>query len=237
MAALSPAPHRAVIEHMVRQAVYQRLGKPLPRHGAGPNPPVVNISARHCHLTQEAVDALFGKGHQLTVHKWLYQEGQFAAKETLTLIGPRSRVISNLRILGPCRNLNQVELAYTDGIALGFELPLRISGNIKGTLGGMLMGPAGFFELSEGIIRALRHVHMSPQDAEHYGVKAGDEMMLKIGGPCGITLDKMLARVDPSFKLEVHIDTDEGNACNLQPETPCELLKLPKPLTHHEFTD
>jgi putative phosphotransacetylase len=217
--------HRAVVEHMVRQAVYQRLGKPLPRPVSGPNPLVVNVSARHCHLTPEAVEALFGKGHQLTVHKWLYQEGQFAAKETLTLIGPRSRVISNLRILGPCRNLNQVELAYTDGIALGFELPLRISGNIKGTLGCMLMGPAGFFEMQEGVIRALRHVHMSPQDADFYGVKAGEEMMLKIGGPCGLSLDKMLVRVDKAFKLEVHIDTDEGNACNLQPETPCELSK------------
>jgi putative phosphotransacetylase len=225
MAANGLMPHRAVIEHMVRQAVYQRLGKSLPRPAAGPNPLVVNVSARHCHLTEQAVEALFGKGHKLTVHKWLYQEGQFAAKETLTLIGPRSRVISNLRILGPCRNLNQVELAYTDGIALGFELPLRISGNIKGTLGGMLMGPEGFFEMSEGIIRALRHVHMSPQDAEYYGVKAGGEMRLKIGGPCGVTLEKMLCRVDPSFKLEVHIDTDEGNACNLQPETSCELLK------------
>ena len=130
------------------------------RLAAAPNPLVVNVSARHCHLTPEAVEVLFGKGHQLTAHKWLYQEGQFAAKETLTLIGPRSRVISNLRILGPCRNLNQVELAYTDGIALGFELPLRLSGNIKGTLGCMLMGPAGFFEMGEGVIRALRHVHM-----------------------------------------------------------------------------
>jgi putative phosphotransacetylase len=96
-----------------------------------PNPLVVNVSARHCHLTQEAAEILFGKGRQLTVHKWLYQEGQFAAKETVTLIGPRSRVISNLRILGPCRTLNQVELAYTDGIALGFELPHRISGISK----------------------------------------------------------------------------------------------------------
>ena len=217
--------HRSVVEHMVRQAVYQRLGKQLPRPAAAPNPLVVNVSARHCHLTPEAVETLFGKGHQLTVHKWLYQEGQFAAKETLTLIGPRSRVISNLRILGPCRNLNQVELSYTDGIALGFELPLRISGDIKGTLGCMLMGPAGFFEMSEGVIRALRHVHMSPDDATFYGVKAGDAMKLQIGGPCGITLDKMLVRVDKSFKLEVHIDTDEGNACNLQPNTPCELAK------------
>lgn len=220
----SPMPHRAVIEHLVRQAVYQRLGKPLPRVASAPNPLVVNVSARHCHLTQEAVEALFGKGHKLTVHKWLYQEGQFAAKETLTLIGPRSRVISNLRILGPCRSLNQVELAYTDGIALGFDLPLRLSGDIKGTLGCMLMGPAGFFEMGEGVIRALRHVHMSPTDADFYGVKAGEAMNLRIGGPCGISLEKLLVRIDKSFKLEVHIDTDEGNACNLQPDTPCELL-------------
>jgi len=197
----------------------------MPRTAAAPNPLVVNVSARHCHLTQEAVEALFGKGHALTVHKWLYQDGQFAAKEMVTLIGPRSRVISNLRILGPCRTLNQVELAYTDAIALGFEIPLRISGNIEGTPGGMLMGPAGFFEMPQGIIRALRHAHMHPDDAEFYGVKAGDEMKLKIGGPCGITLEKMLCRVDKSFKLEVHVDTDEGNACNLQPDTPCELVK------------
>lgn len=226
---LSMAPistlHRAVVEHLVRQVVYQRLGKPVPQSYAGPNPLVVNVSARHCHLTQEAVEALFGKGHQLTVHKRLYQEGQFAAKETLTLIGPRSRVISNLRILGPCRKLNQVELSYTDGIALGFDLPLRISGDIKETLGCMLMGPAGFFSIAEGVIRALRHVHMSPDDASFYEVRAGDAMRLKIGGPCGIVLENMLVRVDKSFKLEVHIDTDEGNACNLQPGTPCELLK------------
>jgi putative phosphotransacetylase len=224
MAAIAQLPHRSVVEHLVRQAVYQRLARPLPETATAPNPLVVNVSARHCHLTQEAVDTVFGKGHQLTVHKWLYQEGQFAAKETLTLIGPRSRVISNLRILGPCRNLNQVELAYTDGIALGFDLPLRLSGNIKGTLGCMLMGPAGFFEMPEGVIRALRHVHVSPDDANFYGVKGGDEMRLKVGGPCGLTLDKMLVRVDEAFKLEVHIDTDEGNACNLQAETPCELI-------------
>src|SRR5258707_6246165 len=183
MVATSPTTlHRAVVEHMVRQAVYRRLGKPLPRAATAPNPLVVNVSARHCHLTPEAVETLFGKGHQLTVQKWLYQEGQFAAQETLTLIGPRSRVISNLRILGPCRNLNQVELAYTDGIALGFDLPLRLSGNIKGTPGCMLMGPNGFFEMQEGVIRALRHVHMSPEDAGYYGVQPGDELKLKIGG-------------------------------------------------------
>lgn len=212
------------MEHLVRQAVYQRLAKPLPRTATAPHPLVVNVSARHCHLTQEAVETLFGKGHQLTPWKALYQEGQFAAKETLTLIGPRSRVISNLRILGPCRSLNQVELAYTDAIALGFDIPLRPSGKIEGTPGCMLMGPAGFFEMSQGVIRALRHVHMHPDDAAFYGVKPGESMKLKIGGACGLILDQMLARVDDSFKLEVHIDTDEGNACNLQPSTPCELL-------------
>jgi putative phosphotransacetylase len=217
--------HRAVVEHLVRQAVYQRLGKPLPGAANAPNPLVVNVSARHCHLTSEAVETLFGKGHTLTPFKWLYQEGQFAAKETVTLIGPRSRVISNLRILGPCRTLNQIELAYTDAIALGFEIPLRPSGNIDGTPGCMLMGPAGFFEMSQGVIRALRHVHMHPDDAAFYGVKGGDDMKLRIAGPCALTLERMLVRVDPSFKLEVHIDTDEGNACNLQPNTSCELTK------------
>lgn len=225
MAVSVPNLHRAVVEHLVRQAVYQRLGKALPGVANAPNPLVVNVSARHCHLTPEAVEILFGKGATLTPFKWLYQEGQFAAKETVTLIGPRSRVISNLRILGPCRTLNQVELAYTDAIALGFEIPLRPSGSIEGTPGCMLMGPAGFFEMQQGVIRALRHVHMHPDDAAFYRVKGGDDMKLRISGPCGVTFDRLLARVDPSFKLEVHIDTDEGNSCNLQPNTSCELVK------------
>jgi putative phosphotransacetylase len=225
MSAPVSIPHRAVVEHMVRQVVYGRLSLPLPSASAGPNPLVVNVSARHCHLTEQAVEALFGPGHKLTPFKWLYQEGQYAAKETVTLIGPRSRVISNLRILGPCRTLNQVELAYTDAIALGFEIPLRISGDIDGTPGCMLMGPAGFFEMPQGVIRALRHVHMHPDDARFYGVQKGDAMRLRIGGPCGLMLDRLLVRVDPSFKLEVHIDTDEGNACHLGADTPCELLR------------
>ena len=163
--------------------------------------------------------------HRMSLMKWLYQEGQFAAKETVTLVGPRSRVISNLRILGPCRTLNQVELAYTDAIALGFEIPLRKSGVIEGTPGGMLMGPEGFFEMPDGIIRAERHVHMHPEDAAFYGVSAGDRMKLKIGGPCAVSFDEMLVRVDDSFKLEVHIDTDEVKAVNLKPDTCCELAK------------
>jgi len=218
-------PHRAEVEHLVRRVLYERLGRSVPRQAAGPNPLVVNISARHCHLNQEAVDALFGPGHQLRPKKWLYQEGQFAAEEAVTLIGPRSRVISNLRILGPCRDFNQVELAFTDSIALGFRIPVRQSGKIEATPGCMLMGPAGFFEMPEGVIRAAPHVHMHPDDAAHYGVKAGDIMRLQVGGACGLSFNRLLVRVSEDFKLEVHIDTDEGNACGLQPDTAVELIK------------
>jgi len=220
-----PLPHRIEIEHLVRRSLYQRLGKNLPRTAQAPNPLLVNISARHCHLSPEAVEVLFGKGAKLTPMKWLYQKDQFAAKETVTLIGPRSRVISNLRILGPCRDFNQVELALTDSIALGFDVPIRNSGNIGGTPNCMLMGPAGFFEMKEGVIRAAPHVHMHPDDAAFYGVKNGDYMRLRVGGPCAATFERLLVRVHADFKLEVHIDTDEGNACALQPDTPVELLK------------
>ena len=216
---------RAVVEHMVREQVYAKMGLALPESGKGPNGLVVNVSARHCHLSPQAVEQLFGPGYELRPMKELYQTGAYAAKETVTLVGPRSRVISNLRILGPCRDFNQVELAYTDARALGFDIPLRSSGNIESTPSCMLMGPAGYFEMHQGVIRALRHVHMHPEDAEHYKVAPGDNMKLKIAGPCSITLDDMLVRVDDSFKLEVHIDTDEGNACNLQAHTQCALEK------------
>jgi putative phosphotransacetylase len=220
-----PLPHRVEIEHLVRRSIYQRLGKSPPRSVQAPNPLLVNVSARHCHLTAGAVEALFGQGAKLTPMKWLYQKDQFAAKETVTLIGPRSRVISNLRILGPCRDFNQVELALTDSIALGFDIPIRLSGTIKETPGCMLMGPAGFFKMEEGVIRAAPHVHMHPDDAEFYGVKNGDFMRLRIGGPCAMTFERLLVRIHKDFKLEVHIDTDEGNACALQSDTPVELLK------------
>ncbi len=224
---MSPAPatpHRAEIEHAVRRMLYQRLNRPMPRSVRAPRPLVVNVSARHCHLTPQAVETLFGPGYQLKPMKWLYQEGQYAAQETVTLIGPRSRVISNLRILGPCREFNQVELAFTDAISLGFDAPVRASGNIKGTPGCMLMGPVGFLELPEGVIRAAPHVHMHPDDAAFYNLKAGSFVHLRVSGPCAMTFDRVLVRVSPDFKLEVHIDTDEGNACGLEPGVPCELV-------------
>jgi putative phosphotransacetylase len=223
---LAPStPHRAEVEHLVRRALYARLGRTPPPAALAPHPLMVNVSARHCHLTPAAVETLFGRGRTLTPKKWLYQRAQFAAEEAVTLIGPRSRVISNLRILGPCRELNQVELAFTDAIALGFEIPVRPSGQIQGTPGCMLMGPEGFLELPEGVIRAAPHVHMHPDDAAFYRVKAGDFLPLRIGGECGLTFERLLVRVHPDFKLEVHIDTDEGNACGLRADTPVELSR------------
>jgi putative phosphotransacetylase len=222
----SPAvlPHPEEIAHAVRRLLYQKLDRPMPRTVKAPHPLLVNISARHCHLTPKAVETLFGPGHQLTPKKWLYQDGQYAAEECVTLIGPRSRVISNLRILGPCRDFNQVELAFTDSISLGFDIPVRNSGDIKGTPGCMLMGPAGFLELDEGVIRAAPHAHLHPDDAAFYGIKPGAYMKLRVGGPCSMTFDRVLARVSKDFKLEVHIDTDEANACGLGPGVDCELL-------------
>ncbi|MEP4077398.1 phosphate propanoyltransferase [Haloferula sp.] len=223
--ATKPNIPRAVVEHLVREQVYQSMGIPLPATASAPNPLVVNVSARHCHLSQATVEILFGKGHKLTPMKSLYMDGQYAAKETVTLVGPRSRVISNLRILGPSRDFDQVELAYTDAISLGFDIPVKASGDIEGTPGAMLMGPNGFHEMPNGVIRAMPHVHMHPDDAAFYGVKHQDFMKMKVHGVCPVTFDEILVRVDKSFKLEVHIDTDEGNACGLKSDTFCELIK------------
>lgn len=210
---------------MVREQVYAQMGLALPKSAATQNALVVNVSARHCHLSPEAVEQLFGPGYELTPMKWLYQEGAYAAQETVTLIGPRSRVISNLRILGPCRDFNQVELAFTDAIALGFNIPIKMSGDIEGTPGCMLMGPNGYFQMEQGVIRAMPHAHMHPDDAAHYGVKHRDILKMKVHGECPMTFDNIIVRVDDSFKFEVHIDTDEGNACHLKPDTFCELIK------------
>jgi propanediol utilization protein len=188
---------------------------------------VVNVSARHVHVTTDDLQTLFGRGATLTKLKDLYQDGEFASEQQVNLIAPgdpKNRMIPNIRILGPTRDYTQVELSYTDAIYLGMDIPLRISGNHDGTPGGVLVGPAGAVNLDRGIIRAKRHVHMSPADAEHYGVQDQQEMSLKIDGPCGTTFHNLTVRVHPKVKLEVHIDTDEGNACHLPSATRIELI-------------
>jgi len=217
---MNTAVSRDRVEELVRSIIRQQMGKgttgPRPSNGDVYRPHVVaNISARHCHLTQADVDVLFGAGYQLTAMKTLYQATDFAANETLAVVGPRQRMIPGVRILGPCRAFSQVELAFTDGISLGLELPVRLSGEIEGTPGCLLVGPKGSLVLPKGVIRAERHVHMGPKDAEYYGVKHKDRLNMRVEGPCPTTLEGLLVRVHLDWKLEVHIDTDEANCCDL----------------------
>ncbi|WP_428938284.1 phosphate propanoyltransferase [Fontivita pretiosa] len=229
---------REEVEQLVREVLRQRLAgliTPPPvreqraampeRAGGPPHPLVVNVSARHMHVTPEHLEVLFGPGAKLTKLKDLYQQGEFASEQTVTLVGPRQRIIPNVRILGPTRNYTQVELSYTDGIYLGIDLPLRISGDHHDTPGITILGPKGALTIDKGVIRAERHVHMGQADLDYYGVKDGDYMKLKVEGPCGVTFDRVKVRYHPKVILEVHIDTDEGNACDLESATAMELFK------------
>lgn len=218
---------RSVVERLVRQALTSRLGTNGQVKPDGQAVPrlVVNISARHCHVTQEDLERLFGKGHQLRPAKSLYQDGFFAAEEAVTIIGPRHRMIPNLRILGPCRDHSQVELAFTDAISLGLDVPVRKSGDHRDSPGCYLLGPAGMIELARGVIRHERHVHMGPADAAYYGVKDGDRLNLRIKSTSSAVLEDLLVRLAPNCKLEVHLDTDEGNAVDLAHATKVELFK------------
>ena len=186
----------------------------------------VSISARHVHLTDEHVETLFGPGSVLEPEKDLYQDGFYAAKQTVMVVGPRRRMLPNVRVLGPTRGASQVELALTDSISLGIDAPVRHSGKIDGTPGCVLVGPAGTVQLDQGVIRAARHVHMNFDDAKFYGVNNGDMMQLKITShDCSVIFEDVLVRADENAKLEVHIDTDEGNACNLDAASSVELRK------------
>ncbi len=229
---------RGEVESLVRDVLREKLRAgpvaPLaagdrivraPNSGGPPHPLVVNVSARHMHVTQEACEALFGPGSKLTKLKDLYQHGEFASEQTVTIVGPRQRIIPNVRILGPTRTMTQIELSYTDGIYLGIDLPLRTSGDIDGTPGVTVLGPAGALQLTKGVIRASRHVHMSTEDMAYYGVKDGDHLRLRVEGPCGATFNNLRVRYHPKVVLEVHIDTDEGNACDLDSATRMELIK------------
>ena len=214
---------RSAVERIVRQVALEYLGKG--RSGAAPVL-TVQTSSRHMHVCREDMDVLFGPGSELTFDRPLFQEGNFAAKETVTIVGPRSRLISNLRILGPMRDKSQVELAFTDAIMLGFnDIPVRQSGDIAGTPGAIIIGPKGVVELKEGVIRAAIHAHMSPAEAAQLGVAQGDRMKLRIGGQAGLTFNNVHVRIHSTGKLNVHMDTDEANACGLHLTKDIELIK------------
>ena len=178
----------------------------------------VAISARHVHLTQETVEELFGPGHVLTEYKPLSQPGQFACNEQVTLIGPK-RSIERVRVLGPARSKNQIEISRTDEFFLGLDAPVRASGNIENTPGITLEGSdERTVDLDQGVICALRHIHMTPEDAEAFGVQHGDMVEVEVGRGSGrsLTFGDVLIRVKSSYALEMHIDTDEGNAAELK---------------------
>ena len=173
---------------------------------------VLETSARHVHVSREDLDVLFGAGHQLTEKKALSQPGQFASEERVDVVGPKSE-IKNVSILGPERAFTQVEISATDARTLGIAAPVRESGDIEGTPGCILRGPAGEIELKEGVIVAKRHIHITPEDAEAFGVKDKDI----VGVKCGIngrdlTFGDVVIRVSDKFATYMHIDTDEANA-------------------------
>lgn len=176
---------------------------------------IIETSARHIHLTQETLEILFGKGAELEVKKMLSQPGQFASNQKVTVVGPKGSL--SCSILGPCRKLNQVELSFTDARNIGISVPVRESGDIKGSASIKLVGPAGEVELAEGAIAAKRHIHMTPEDAQDFGVENGQIVAVKVENETGrglVFLDTVV-RVSSSYSLAMHIDTDEANAGSL----------------------
>jgi putative phosphotransacetylase len=184
----------------------------------------VGVSNRHVHLTQTDLEILFGTGYNLTVKKDLSQPGQFAAEETVDLIGPK-RSIPKVRILGPVRPQTQVEISLTDSFTLGLTAPVRDSGNLKGTPGIIVKGPKGQIEVEEGVIVAQRHLHLHDSEAEALGLKDQDYVQVKVEGPRGLVFDQVLVRVSPKFKKDLHLDIDEANAAGLKTGDQVRIIK------------
>lgn len=199
----------------IAEVVVQEL-QGFPRVQQGELSVPVEVSNRHCHLTRETFEVLYGKGKELTPLRELSQRGEFAAQETVTLVGPNMRTIEGVRILGPFRKFDQVELSFTDGFFLGMELPVRLSGDIAGSAPITLVGPRGSVTLKEGAIRAMRHLHASPEEAKNLGLRDGDRIAIEIPGPIGVVFQNVIVRVSANGRLAFHIDTDEANAAGVK---------------------
>lgn len=170
----------------------------------------IGLSNKHIHVSQADLEVLFGKDYQLTVMKDLSQPGQYACEEKVDVVGPKGKM--TMRILGPVRPETQVELSIGDGFALGLKVPIKNSGDTAGTPGVKVVGPAGEVDIDHGVIVAARHIHMSPEEGEAFGVKDKDVVSVKLDGPRGLTFDNVLVRVNPNFRLDMHLDVEEGNA-------------------------
>ena len=176
---------------------------------------LVEISARHVHVSEEHLEILFGKGYKLTPKKDLSQPGQFACEERVTVVGSK-RELKGVSILGPCRKATQVELSLTDARSIGVSAPIRESGDTAGSGACKLVGPCGEVELTEGVIAAKRHIHMTPEDAEKYGIKDTQVVSVKIPTEGrALIFGDVVARVSPSYALAMHLDTDEANAAGI----------------------
>ncbi len=185
----------------------------------------VGVSNRHIHLSSEDLEKLFGKGYSLTSIKELSQPGQYACKETLTILGPSLRPIENVRVLGPVRKTSQVEISMTDSYVLKVKPPVRESGNIAGSSPIIIVGPKGVVELSEGCIIANRHIHMSPSDAEIFGLKDCDTVTVDVEGKRPVRWFGVQVRVHKDFRLEMHVDTDDANAAGIGNGAKVKLVK------------
>jgi len=184
----------------------------------------IAVSARHAHLSQATIDQVFGQGYRLRPRTWLSQTGQFAAKETVRLVGPRGQ-LDHVRVMGPPREHDQIELSRTDEHALGIEAPVRISGDLAGTPGIAVVGPAGRRVLRDGVISARRHIHMDPQNAADLGVRDGQVVQVRIDSEGrDLVFDDVTVRIGPDFHLELHLDTDEANAAGVTEGSRAELL-------------
>jgi putative phosphotransacetylase len=194
----------------------------------------VGVSARHVHLTKEHLSHLFGTGYELSVRYNLSQPGQFAAEETVLIAGPKGS-LEGVRILGPFRSLTQVEVAMSDAYKLGVTPPIRNSGDVAGSAPITIAGPKGSLSLTEGLIVARRHVHMTPDNANQFAVRDGDVVSVRTFGFRSIVFDDVLIRVNPNYRLEMHVDTDEANAALLRTGDRLELLTYMKPENPHSI--
>jgi putative phosphotransacetylase len=203
----------AKISEEVARRVRDRMGSASP---ANRILVPVGVSGRHIHITREVLESLFGRGYGLKPYRKLSQPGEFAAEERVTIIGPSGKALEGVRILGPVRKFTQVELSRSDGLKLAIDRPVRRTGDLSGSPGLTLVGPRGTVNLKEGAVSATRHIHMTPADAERFGLRDGQIVRARAGGVRGLVFDNVLVRVSDRFALDFHLDTDDASAAGLE---------------------
>ncbi len=201
-------------ESDVIDRIVQEVARQIRSRDSEEIPIPVGVSARHAHVDDEVLHILFGPGHTLTPYRELYQPGAFAAEEVISVVGPRLRALERVRILGPSRDYNQVELARTDAIYLGVDPPVRDSGDLRDAESVTFIGPKGAVTVGAAI-RAARHIHLRPDDVTQHGLQGRESVRVRVGGEKGVTYDNVRLKIDESYLPELHLDTDDANAADL----------------------